>query len=198
MRATKLSLSPGVVVAGDSDEELVQRCRRGDTAAFRSLVARYERPLYNAAYRVLGNADDASDVTQTAFMEVAEHLDGYDSDRRFFSWLYRIALNAALNVARRNRRDGPEGAEDVESGSPSVAPDTPESRLVESEQAGRLQSTLMRLTVDHRAVLTLRHFADCSYREIGRILSLDEGVVKSRLFEARQRLRELLRDLEPR
>lgn len=192
----QLSRSPGVVVAGDSDEELVRRCRRGDTAAFRSLVARYERPLYNAAYRVLGNADDASDVTQTAFMEVAEHLDGYDSDRKFFSWLYRIALNAALNVARRNRRNGPESAE--ESGSPSVAPDTPESRLVESEQAARLQSTLMRLTVDHRAVLTLRHFADCSYREIGRILSLDERVVKSRLFEARQRLRELLRDLEPR
>jgi RNA polymerase sigma-70 factor, ECF subfamily len=194
----QLSRSPGVVVAGDSDEELVQRCRRGDTAAFRSLVARYEQPLYNAAYRVLGNADDASDVTQTAFMEVAEHLDGYDSDRRFFSWLYRIALNAALNVARRNRRDGQEGAEDVESGSSTVATDTPESRLVESEQAARLQSTLMRLTVDHRAVLTLRHFADCSYREIGRILSLEERVVKSRLFEARQRLRELLRDLEPR
>jgi RNA polymerase sigma-70 factor (ECF subfamily) len=130
-------------------------------------------------------------------MEVAEHLDGYDSDRKFFSWLYRMALNAALNVARRNRRDG-QGAEDVESGSPSVALDTPESRLVESEQAARLQSTLMRLTVDHRAVLTLRHFADCSYREIGRILSLEERVVKSRLFEARQRLRELLREREPR
>ena len=185
-------------MAGDSDEELVRRCRRGDTAAFGSLVARYERALYNAAYRVLGNADDASDVTQTAFLEVAEHLDDYDSDRKLFSWLYRIALNAALNVARRNRRDGPEGAKDVGSGGPGVAPDTPESRLVESEQSARLQNTLMRLTADHRAVLTLRHFADCSYREIGSILSLEERVVKSRLFEARQRLRELLRDLEPR
>jgi len=180
-------------VARDPDEELVQRCRAGDAGAFRVLVARYERPLYNAAYRVLGNAEDASDATQVAFMEVAEHLDGYDPERKFFSWIYRITLNAALNVARHNRREAPRGGENAMG---RVEPVTPESSFAASEMSARLQHDLMRLSVDHRAVLTLRHFSGCSYREIGRILSLEERVVKSRLFEARQRLRELLHDLE--
>jgi RNA polymerase sigma-70 factor, ECF subfamily len=180
-------------VARDPDEELVQRCRAGDAGAFRVLVARYERPLYNAAYRVLGNADDASDATQVALMEVAEHLDGYDPERKFFSWIYRITLNAALNLARHNRREAPRGGEEAMG---RVEPVTPESSLAASEMSARLQLDLLRLSVDHRAVLTLRHFSGCSYREIGRILSLDERVVKSRLFEARQRLRELLHDLE--
>lgn len=178
-------------MSGEPDEELVQRCRAGDAGAFRVLVARYERPLYNAAYRILGNAEDASDATQVAFMEVAEHLDGYDSGRKFFSWVYRITLNAALNLVRRNRREDPRGG-----AAGRADPVTPESSLAASEMSARLQQELMKLSVDHRAVLTMRHFSGFSYREIGSILSIDERVVKSRLFEARQRLRELLRDLD--
>jgi RNA polymerase sigma-70 factor (ECF subfamily) len=181
------------VASDEPDEELVQRCRAGDAGAFRVLVGRYERPLYNAAYRVLGNAEDASDATQVAFMEVAEHLDDYERGRKFFSWIYRIAVNAALNLARHNRREEPRGAEEAMG---RVEPVTPESSLAASEMSARLQLDLMRLSVDHRAVLTLRHFSGCSYREIGSILSLEERVVKSRLFEARQRLRELLTDVE--
>jgi RNA polymerase sigma-70 factor (ECF subfamily) len=177
------------MVAKESDEALVLRCRGGDSSAFRDLIARYQGPLYNAAYRVLGNADDARDVTQVAFMEVSERLDDYDPSHRFFSWIYRIALNAALNLHRRNRREQPlaeRGADPVD----------PESRTAESEQSRRIQRALMQLSEDHRIVLTLRHFSDRSYREIGLILEIDEKTVKSRLFEARQRLRELLRDLE--
>jgi len=183
-----------------TDEELVQRCRRGDASAFPVLVARYERPLYNAAYRILGNPEDASDTVQVAFMEVAEHLDDYDSEHKFFSWIYRIAINAALNLARRNRHDAPREGEDGVSGDPaaSVEAATPESCLCETEQSACLQRGLMELSADHRAVLTLRHFSDCSYREIGHILSIEERVVKSRLFEARQRLRTLLAQLERR
>jgi len=197
---TKLSAPRGVVVARATDEELVQRCRRGDASAFQVLVARYERPLYNVAYRVLGHAEDARDIIQVAFMEVAEHLDDYDSEHKFFSWIYRIAINAALNLARRNRRDAPGEGEDAARRDPagSVEAATPESRFSETEQSARLQRGLMQLSADHRAVLTLRHFSDCSYREIGHILSIEERVVKSRLFEARQRLRTLLGDLERR
>ena len=180
-------------MARDPDEELVQRCRAGDAGAFRVLVTRYEKPLYNAAFRVLGNAEDASDATQVAFMEVAENLDGFDPDRKFFSWIYRITVNAAIDLARHNRREEPQGGEEAMG---RVEPVTPETSLAASEKSARLQRELMRLSLDHRAVLTLRHFSGFSYREIGRILSLDERVVKSRLFEARQRLRELLHDLE--
>jgi len=176
-------------VVEESDEELVHRCRGGDSSAFRVLVDRYEKPLYNAAYRVLGNADDARDVTQVAFMEVAERLTDYDPSHRFFSWIYRITVNAALNLLRRKGREQPR-AED------ELGPVDPESRAAESEASRRIQRALMQMSADHRVVLTLRHFSDCSYREIGLILEIEEKTVKSRLFEARQRLRELLHDLE--
>jgi RNA polymerase sigma-70 factor (ECF subfamily) len=178
------------MVAEDTDETLVLRCRGGDSSAFRVLVARYERPIYNAAYRVLGNAEDANDVTQLAFMEVAERLDAYDPAHKFFSWIYRIALNGALNLRRRNRREEP-----LPDGEDRGRAD-PESRASDSQVAQRIQRALMQMSKDDRTVLTLRHFSDCSYREIGQILEIEEKTVKSRLFEARQRLRELLRDLE--
>jgi RNA polymerase sigma-70 factor (ECF subfamily) len=179
-------------VAKESDEALVHRCRGGDSGAFRILIGRYERPLYNAAYRVLGNADDAHDITQVAFMEVAERLGQYDPSHRFFSWIYRIALNAALNLLRRNSREEPLlGREPGK-----LEPVDPESSAAESEVSRRIQRALMQMSADHRVVLTLRHFSDCSYREIGLILEIEEKTVKSRLFEARQLLRELLRDLE--
>ena len=188
----QLSGASGVLDTGESDEALARRCQGGDASAFEALVARYERPLYNAAYRVLGNADDARDVTQGAFMEVAKGLDGYDPNHRLFSWIYRITLNAALNLRRRKVREEPLSEGDAE----GVEPRNPESIAAGSELARRIQKALMQLTESHRVVLTLRHFSDCDYREIAGILEIDEKTVKSRLFEARQRLRGLLRDLE--
>jgi RNA polymerase sigma-70 factor (ECF subfamily) len=182
----------GVGGVDDSDETLVQRCRGGDGGAFRILVSRYQRPIYNAAYRVLGNAEDASDVTQLAFMEVAERLGEYDPEHKFFSWIYRIALNAALNVLRRNRRREPPPDGDLPGGSDTT---DPEWRALDAERSRRIQAALMQLGEDQRTVLTLRHFSDLSYREIALVLEIEETTVKSRLFEARQRLRELLGDL---
>ena len=180
------------MVTEESDEALLRRCQGGDSSAFEVLVARYERPLYNAAYRVLGNADDARDVTQVAFMEVAKGLNGYDPNHRLFSWIYRIALNAALNLLRRNVREERLGDDDAA----RIEPVTPESRAVESEVSRRIQGALMQMSEDHRVVVTLRHFSGCSYRKISLILGIEEKTVKSRLFEARQHLRELLVDLE--
>ena len=176
----------------ESDEALVSRCRGGDPSAFRTLLGRYERPLYNAAYRVLGNADDARDVIQVAFMETAERLNDFDPNHRFFSWIYRITLNAALNLLRRNCREEPLGDHEPR----RLELVDPESCAVESEVSRRIQGALMQMSEEHRVVVTLRHFSDCSYREIGLMLSIEEKTVKSRLFEARQRLRELLSDLE--
>jgi len=97
----------GVIVDDDPDETLVERCRDGDGSAFAALVGRYHRPIYNAAFRVLGNADDAADITQVVFMRVTEHLDDFDSRFKFFSWIYRIALNESLNMARKHGREEP-------------------------------------------------------------------------------------------
>ena len=178
----------------DRDQLLVERCRDGDRAAFTELVIRYQRPIYNAAYRVLGNGEDASDIAQVVFLRVAERLDDYDPQFRFFSWIYRIALNESLNLLRRNGREDPL---DDELDTPAGENTGPEARASVSEISRRVQGALMKMRSDDRTVLTLRHFSECSYREIGEILDLDEKRVKSRLFEARQRLRVLLKDLVP-
>lgn len=176
----------------DPDEALVARCRNGEAAAFGALVARYQGPIYNAAYRVLGNAEDASDITQAVFLRIAERLDDYDSQFRFFSWIYRIALNEAINLLRRNGREQPLGDdEDLLLGD---ARGDPESQALGAELSAQVQRALMKLKAQDRMVLVLRHFSECSYREIAVVLEIDEKTVKSRLFEARSRMRGLLHE----
>jgi len=178
-------------VLEEPDKALVERCRNGDRAAFTIMVTRYQRPIYNAAFRVLGNAEDASDVTQIVFLKISERLHEYDSQYKFFSWIYRIAINESINLRRRSRREQPLDDEvDLE----GPAADRPESQYENGQLSERIQRALMSMKADDRIVLTLRHFSDCSYREIGQILELEEKTVKSRLFEARQRLGELLKD----
>jgi RNA polymerase sigma-70 factor (ECF subfamily) len=188
------SASGRVIGSEDADELLVERSLEGDHAAFAALVRRYQRPLYNAAYRILGREEDAADVLQTVFLKMTERLGDYDPRFRFFSWIYRIAMNEALTLLRRNGRDLPLEEEDETPGPESIGP---EWRAAEAEAAVRIQRVLMGLKPADRAVITLRHFSDCSYEEIAHILELDVKTVKSRLFEARQRLRPLLGDLRP-
>jgi len=179
-------------VDNDADQTLVDRCRKGDRAAFTELVIRYQRPIYNAAFWMLRKAEDANDVTQEVFLKVAERLDEYDSQYKFFSWIYRIAVNESLNLLRRNKRED-ELDDDIDLPAPDSA--NPERQLGDAQLSRRIQGTLMRMSTNDRMVLTLRHFSECSYEEIGQILDLDEKTVKSRLFEARHRLRDLLKDL---
>jgi len=186
--------SAGVLGSGDSDEQLVERCLGRDPEAFTALVLRYQKPVYNAAFRVLGRTEDASDVTQIVFLKVFERLEDFDREYRFFSWIYRIAMNESLNLLRRNGRDEPLGEDDEYEGPENAGP---EWRASEAEASERIQGTLMRMKAADRAVITLRHFADCSYEEIAGILDIDEKTVKSRLFEARNRMRHLLSDLRP-
>lgn len=180
-------------MSNDEDHALVQRCRDGDRGAFAELVERYQRPVYNVAYRVLGNAEDASEITQAVFLKIAERLHDYDPRFRFFSWIYRISINESLNLRRRNGREEPL---DDDADLPDPGNVDPEAHMSAVQQTARIQHALMGMSVEHRVVLTLRHFSDCSYREIGDILDLDEKTVKSRLFEGRQRLRELLKDFD--
>ena len=176
----------------EADEILVERYRHGDREAFAALVVRYQRPVYNAAWWVLRNADDASDIAQIVFMKVAERLDEFDPHYRFFSWIYRIAVNESLNLLRRNGREEPL---DDEIDLPGPESDDPERQASEAERNGRVRGAVMRMAVNDRTVLMLRHFSDLSYQEIAGVLDVDEKTVKSRLYEARQRLRSVLADL---
>ena len=176
----------------ESDQALLERYRNGDRAAFTELVVRYQRPLYNAAFWVLRSADDANDITQIVFLKVAEQLDEYDPRYKFFSWIYRIAVNESLNLLRRNGHEEPLDDE-VDVAGPEG--DDPERHASDAELSARIRSVVMGMATNDRTVLMLRHFSELSYLEIGQILDLDEKTVKSRLFEARQRLRSLLPDL---
>ena len=175
----------------DDDVICVARCLRGDSAAFEGIVRRYERVLFSVARRMLGNYEDALDATQNAFVRAYEGLDTYDPNRRFFSWIYRIAVNECLNARRRRRPDDPL-SEDLE----AQAGDNPFKEVQNAELSGVIDSALVRLSEDQRLVVVLRYFAELSYSEISEAVGVPEKTVKSRLFEARHRLGDLLR-LEP-
>jgi len=179
-------------VETDSDQTLLERYRKGDRAAFTELVIRYQRPVYNAAFWLLRRAEDASDIAQIVFLRVAERFDEYDPKYKFFSWIYRITVNESLNLLRQNGR---EDELDDEIELPGAENSNPEWQVGEAEVSKRIQGALLSMATNDRMVLTLRHFSDCSYQEIGQILDLDEKTVKSRLYEARHRLADLLKDL---
>jgi len=178
----------------DVDQALVERYRNGDREAFTALMVRYQRPIYNAAFWILKSADDARDIAQTVFLRVAERLDEFDSQHRFFSWIYRIAVNESLNLLRRN---GHEEALDDDIDLPGSESANPESQARDAERSRSIQRALLTMSSNDRTVLVLRHFSECSYQEIAQILEVDEKTVKSRLFEARHRLRDLLKDFRP-
>jgi RNA polymerase sigma-70 factor (ECF subfamily) len=191
-RAVQLSDASRVIGSDEADDALLARYRKGDREAFAELVVRYQRPLYNAALWIVRKPEDASDVTQIAFLRVAERLDEYDPKYRFFSWIYRIAVNESLNLLRRTGR---EDELDEEADLAASESTNPEWQLGEAQRSRRIRAALMSMPANDRMVLMLRHFSEFSYEEIARILDLDEKTVKSRLYEARQRLRDLLRDL---
>jgi len=162
------------------------RCMRGDRQALAELVRDYERPIFNAAYRILGNPDDAADVTQTVFMRAFERLDQYNPEYKFFSWIYRIAVNEAINQRSRSKNLQTFEDEDI----PDSA--NPEDAVDADSLSKIIQAGLMELQEDYRVVVVLRHFSDMSYRDISDVLRIPEKTVKSRLYSARQLMKTQL------
>lgn len=167
------------------DAELVKRSLAGDATAFESLIGRHQRGLYTVACRMLGNREDAADALQGALIKAFEHLDGFDSRHRFFSWIYRIVVNECLNMLRARR---PEDAL-----TPALAAvGTPYDKAASAQRARQIQDALMQLTPDARTVIVLRHYSELSYDEIAETLGVPSKTVKSRLHTARQKLGEHL------
>jgi RNA polymerase sigma-70 factor (ECF subfamily) len=168
------------------DTGLVQRCKNGDRQAFEMLLIRYEKPVFNAAFRMLHSSEDARDVTQTVFLKVYENLDKYDPAFRFFSWVYRIAMNESINcLGKRNRVESLE----IESESEDSGP---EQQICGDQLRDGLQSALMAIKPEYRTVIVLKHYLECSYVEISEILAIPEKTVKSRLYTGRQLLKDAL------
>jgi len=168
------------------DNELVRRCLRGETSAFEMLVDKYQKPIYNLAFRMTKNFEDAEDLTQTVFIKAFQKLDSFRFNYKFFSWIYRIAVNESLNFLNQRRR-----LTDLDSKIISTEK-TPEEIVHEEELNRQIQDGLMVLNPDYRILIILKHFHAFSYREISFIVDIPEKKVKSRLFTARQLLKDAL------
>jgi len=168
------------------DHRLVRRCLDGDRSAFGKLVEKYQRPVYSLALKMMRNPPDAEDVSQTAFLKAYEKLASYDPEYKFFSWLYRIAINEALNHLKHQKRfqEIPEQTADGEA--------SESEQMEKDEHAAAVQQALMKLKPEYRSVIVLSHFEELSYEEIGEVLQISVKKVKSRLFSARQLLRMIL------
>jgi RNA polymerase sigma-70 factor (ECF subfamily) len=170
------------------DRALVDDCLAGDMGAFEILVDRYQKILFNVAYRMTGDYDDARDITQTAFLKIYENLPSFNPQFKFYSWIYRIAINESLNWIKKKR---PQETPDVNLVAPGNRPD----QDYEEDQTSRtIQTLLQNLSPDYRTVLVLRHFMDLSYRDMSQALHVPEKTIKSRLFTARRLLGDLLRE----
>ncbi len=167
---------------------LVSACLRGDRESFDEIVDRYQGPLYNAAFRITGSVEDAMDATQNAFVNAFEKLHTFDPKYRFFSWIYRIAVNQSLNMVDRRRDES-----ELDGNFPSTAAN-PEAAYRRTEAAEQLEAALKQLDANHRTVIVLKHIEGFSYNEIGDLLGIHEKTVKSRLFTARRRLRSVLKN----
>lgn len=169
----------------EQDRALVRGYLEGRPEAAGGLIDRYQKPLFNVALRMLHDAQDAEDVTQTVFLNALLKLRSYDPRYRFFSWVYRMTVNESLNVLKRRK---PVVALEEEPGL-TAAGSTPDQVTEVQDRVGK---ALLQLTPDDRAVVVLRHFVSFTYEEIADVLEIPVKTVKSRLFTARERLRVIL------
>ena len=169
-----------------SDKELVKECLAGSEQAFETLVDRYQKVVFNVAYRMVNDYDAAEDITQTVFIKGYERMNSFNPKYRFFSWLYRIAINESLNhISQRKRM--------TELSPDMVSKDkTPDELYSDTELSRKMGEALMELDPGYRIAIVLKHFRNLSYKEMSDILEIPEKTVKSRLFTGRQLLRQVL------
>ncbi len=190
--------SPQATLA-DDESLLVSEAKAGNYAAFEELVNRYEKKIYRLGINITGNAEDAEDVLQEAFLKAFEHLPEFREDSRFYTWIVRIAVNEALMKLRkrRTRREVAIEASEDEDGEVLVREfadwkPNPEQEYARAELERILQGAARALPPGFRTVFYLRDVEGLSTEETAELLNLSVGAVKARLFRARLRLREEL------
>jgi RNA polymerase sigma-70 factor (ECF subfamily) len=180
------------IVSAD-DRELIAECVQGRTAAFGELVTRYQDRLYNAVYWVVGQGQDPRDVVQEAFLSAYQSLGAFKGDANFFTWLYRIAVNAAITQGRKQRafvrlhvgQRFPEPSDSSET-------NRPERALETAEEEQRIHEALSRLSPEHRVVLIMKDMEGQKYQDMADVLHVPIGTIRSRLHRARLEMRDLL------
>jgi RNA polymerase sigma-70 factor (ECF subfamily) len=186
------------------DHELVLAARKGDRDAFRTLFDRYHRRAYALAFGVLRHQDDALDVVQDAFIKAHKYLDKFEGNSSFYTWLYRIVMNLAIDHLRKHRRVKPveldenrleENAPDSAGLLPQILGGNPGRALQDKEIRGRIDQALGELSENHRLVLVMRELEGMSYEEMAQAMDCSKGTIMSRLFHARRNMQRRLLDL---
>ncbi|WP_083457327.1 sigma-70 family RNA polymerase sigma factor [Sandaracinus amylolyticus] len=187
----------------ERDRELVRRAQQGDQRAFRELFDRYHKRAYAVAFGVLKNKHDALDVVQESFVKVHRHLDGFQGSSSFYTWLYRIVMNLAIDQLRRKKTARPveyddaidrEGALADEHVLPRMLDANPRRTVIRRELMQRVEEALATLPEYHRQVIVLREIEGLSYEEMAEVLEVPKGTIMSRLFHARRKMQVALQD----
>jgi RNA polymerase sigma-70 factor (ECF subfamily) len=193
-----VTTTPAVPSAFD-ESSLVAQAQAGDAAAFSELVSRYERKIYRLAKNITRNDEDAEDVLQDAFLKAYTHLDNFQGNSKFYTWLVRIAVNEALMKLRKRKGDRTvpldepvELGEDMVAREIAVWDDNPEQRYSREEMQNILNEAVESLKPDFRTVFLLRDIEELSTEETADVLGISVPAVKSRLLRARLALREKL------
>lgn len=183
-----------------SEKKIIEKVLGGDANAFEELVLKYEKTVYNLALRMVGDRDDASDMTQEAFIKAYGSLSSFRGDSKFSVWIYRITTNVCLDFLRSKSRKqqvsltvSDDDDEDAQLDIPDPKAD-PEQQLMQKMSMQSVEEGLKTLPDKQRQILVMRELGGMSYAEIGKALSLEEGTVKSRIFRARKRLCTFLLD----
>ena len=200
----ELSYGLGIPVAeADSDAALVVSSQNGDLAAFETLVVRHQKRMLNIAFRLINDYDEACEVVQDTFVSAYKNIKAFRGDAKFTTWLTTITLNLSKNRLKQIRSrqshvsyslddplrtDDNELTRDVPSKEPSIL-----DRLEKQDVRNGVQACIKALDPEYREVIVLRDMQDLSYREIGAMLKMLEGTVKSRLFRAREAIKDCLK-----
>ena len=190
--------------AVDGDWAVVEQCRGGDVRAFAVLVEKYQDKLFNTTYRLCGNYQDACELTQEAFLRALKGISGFRCEAKFYTWLFRIALNLVRSHQRRAGRkhfsslDEPDGKLELASQAAGLLGGDcadPAGRAMRAERDGQVMAALGRLAEQYRTVIVLRDIEGLDYEQIAETLGIPVGTVKSRVHRGRLALKEYLADL---
>ncbi len=181
------------------EKRLTERAKRGDRDAFAELVEIYKDKIYQLAFRMVGNRQEAEDIAQETFLRVYANLHTYDESYKFSTWIYRIATNLCIDRGRKKRPDfsldeeveGNEGL-DWYSRLPSKE-QTPEEQVVTQELQDTVQEAISKLSPKYRSIIILRYIEDLSLQEISDVLKLPVTTIKTRIHRGREALRGKLR-----
>jgi RNA polymerase sigma-70 factor, ECF subfamily len=195
----KSALMPVSSQAGIDESVLLSQAREGDTQAFGEMVRRYEGKIFRLAQHITQNREDAEDVLQETFLKAYEHLDQFQGQSKFYTWVVRIAVNQALMKLRRRKTDKSVSLDDtIDTGEDTIVreiaawDENPEQRFSREEIGEILDSAIQSLEPPYRSVFVLRDMEELSTEETAEALGLSVPAVKSRLLRARLQLREKL------